>query len=230
MSSTRRIQNYLLLEYFELSETDQNDGIEVGDVVTQDLWGLRIDGDSSLIEDATLYNWTYQEEGEFWGAATYLQDAQNNYVLVSEPIRFEPIALPSTDDIVNDNPQNEWLSYSLMYDGWLHGLPDSWFELEKISFEGDQIPNVLAKNVRIPDGAALTNADDGETTYYVKGVDVGIFLGFINAFPGGQEPDLTQVDGIDLDTDIPDFEGAQRERYHPFGCPITVHRGHLGRR
>jgi hypothetical protein len=197
--------NYLLLEYSVVSEADAANGINIGDVVTFDFWGLRVDGDDSALADSTLYSWEYQEDGEHWGGVTYLIDGDGAFVLLSEPIRFEPISLARTDDVVNERPPEEWLSFSLVFDGSLHGLPDTWFELEKVSFAGDQIPAILANNVRIPDGTELTDANGGETTYLVKAEDVGIFLGYVTTFPQGGPPDLSLADDIDLGADLPAF-------------------------
>ncbi len=204
LNTTTTADNYLLLEYAVLSERDEGDGKSVGDVVTQDMWGLRVDGDESPISEAVLYNWEYQGENDGWGGVTYLVDGEGDYVLLDEPLRFEAIALASTDDLVQERAENEWISYALTFDGWLQGVPDPWFELQRIGFEGSDIPAVLAKNVRIPDGTLLTSSSDS-TTYYIKAVDVGIFLGFVTAFPNGEQPSLSPAATIDLETDLPDF-------------------------
>lgn len=196
--------SYLLLLYNTVAGQDETDGALVGNVVTKDIWGLRIQGDDSAISDATLYNWEYQGENDFHGNVTYLQDSEGDYVLLSEPIRFDPIRLASTNDIVHSTPEEDWLSYALSFDGFLHGLPDTWWELEKVDYSGDSVGSILSKNVRIPDGTELADASS-DATYFVKGVDVGIFLGQIDAFPLGDEPDLSQADGINLDTDLPEF-------------------------
>ncbi|MEM7232168.1 MAG: hypothetical protein AAF517_08345 [Planctomycetota bacterium] len=197
--------NYLLLVFETVNETDQSEGFSAGDVVTnKDIWGLRIVGDESSFEEATLFNWEYRGEGDFFGGVTYLRDSDNELVLLSEPIRFQPVALPRTDDIVNDRAEEEWLTYSLMFDGFLHGLPDTNYELQKVDFEGDGITAILSNNVRIADGLELTS-DDGDGTYLVKGVDVGIFLGFVTDFPDGEQPDMTEATGLDLDEEIPEF-------------------------
>lgn len=197
-------ENYLLLVYHTVSDQDAADGISGGDVVTRDIWGLRIEGDESSLADATLYNYEYRNEGEYGGSVTYLLDADSQYVLLSDPLRLSPVQLASTNDIVSSVPQDDWLTYAMSFDGFLHGLPDTWWELQKVDFSGDSVPSVLSKNVRIPDGTLLTNQAD-DSTYYVKAVDVGIFLGQVDAFPGGEEPDLSQSDGIDLEADLPTF-------------------------
>ncbi len=197
-------ESYLLLIYNTVAGQDETDGSEVGDVVEKDIWGLRVEGDVSNISDATLYNWEYQSDNEFRGGVTYLLDSEGDYVLLSDPIRFDPIQLASTNERVNAIPEEDWQTYALSFDGSLHGLPDTWWELEKVSFSGDNVPSILSKNVRIPDGTELRDADS-DATYYLKAVDVGIFLGQIDAFPLGEEPDLSQTDGINLETDLPEF-------------------------
>ncbi len=193
--------NYLLLEFDTLSDPDEGDGFSIGDVVPNDMWGLRIDGDDSMLANATLYNWEYQDTGESWGGVTYLVDQFGDFFLLDEPLHFDPIALARADDLVQSRPEDDWLSYSLGYDGWLHGVPDPWFELQRIRFTGDGISAVLANNVRIPDGTILTAEDS--STYFVKALDIGIFLGEVTAFPNGTEPSLTNADAVDLDAALP---------------------------
>lgn len=201
-------EGYLLLKYVTVGEQDDSDGVEVGDIVEDDLWGLRVEGDTGpLAEGDTLFNYSYQgEENDFHGKVTYLLDSNSEYVLLSEPIRFEPFSLPSTNDVVNDIPENQWLSYACAFDGHMSGLPDTAWELRKVNYEGDLIPQILQKNVVIPDGTELTDASDSSITYFVKRLEVGIFLGFVTAFPNGTQPALTQAAAIDLDADFPEFE------------------------
>lgn len=197
-------ENYLLLVYDEVNEQDATDGFASGDVVSnKDIWGLRVEGDDRDFSHATTFNWEYQGQDQSWGGVTYLLDEAGDWVLLSDPLRFDPIALPRTDDIVHDRPEEEWITYSLMYDGFLHGLPDTAFELQKVRHRGDRLPSILANNIRIPDGTELVA---GSNTYYTKAVDVGIFLGYVDAFPNGPEPNLDLADEIELDEVLPDFE------------------------
>ncbi len=198
--------NYLLLVFDTVSDRDEGDGYAAGDVVPNDMWGLRIDGDNTSLANATLYNWEYQSQNESWGGVTYLVDSESAYVLLDEPLRFDAIPLARTDDLVQERPQNQWLSYSLGYDGWLHGVPDPWFELHRIGYEGAGIGSVLANNVRIPDGTELT--DEADDTYFVKAVDIGIFLGQVDAFPNGTEPSLSLAAGVNLDTSLPEMDAV----------------------
>jgi hypothetical protein len=191
---------YLLLTYNTVSTQDQTAGISVGDVVQKGIWGLRIQGDLSALVDATTYNWQY---GQFGSGVTYLLDSNLSYVLLDEPLRFQALKLPRTTDLVNSTPENQWLNFSLMFDGNMHGLPDTWFDLEKVNFTGNDIPQILANNVVVPDGTLLTDANSA--TYYVRAIDAGIFIGFVTAFPAGPAPDMTLPDTVVLDDDIPIF-------------------------
>jgi hypothetical protein len=218
--------NYLLLEYADVSSQDAQDGRAVGDVVDVDRWGLRIEGDTSPIEAATTYNWEYRRSGERWGGVTYLTEQvgqERVYVLLDEALRFEPIALPTTDDLVQGRPEDEWLSYSLSYDGWLHGVPDPWHELQKIGFDPEAIPAVLAGNVRLEDGTVLTEVETGRP-YAVKALDVGIFLGVVDDMPLGA-PDLSQADGIDLDSDLPDYTAPEMSSSIPTNATLLYVEG-----
>jgi hypothetical protein len=197
---------YLLLKYLVPNANDANAGKSAGDVVTDDIWGLRIQGDAGdLSEGSTVFNWQYQAEGEYNGGVTYLIDGDTGeYVLLHEPLRFDSVQLPRTSDLVADPPVDEslWLSFSPMFDGNIRGLPDTWYELEKVAYSGSQVPSILANNVVIPDGTRLEDAQG--VGYYVKAVDVGIFLGAVTV-PAGQEPDMDLVEAIDLDADLPAF-------------------------
>ncbi len=198
--------NYLLLKYNTVGSNDSNNNVSVGDVVTGDQWGLMVQGTTGgpLEVGDVMYNYEYQSQGEFQGGVTYLVDSNGDHVLLSEPLRFSAIPLANTNNIVQNHDSSQWLSYSLMFDGHMSGLPDSWWELQKIGFtsaSSDKIPNVLSKNVVIPDGTLLTDSTSG-LQYYTKAVDVGVFLGFVVAMPLGA-PDMTAASALVLANEIP---------------------------
>lgn len=223
LNTSSASNNYLLLEYAEVSERDEGDGASVGDVVERDMWGLMVLGDETPMESAVTYNWEHQDETEQWGGVTYLIE-DDEFVLLDEPLRFDAVALARKDDLVNSRPSSEWLDYSLSYDGWLQGVPDPWWELERIGFEGEGIGAALANNIRIPDGTELTNTAD-ESTYLVKAVDIGIYLGAVSAFPNGPQPDLSPADGIDLDRDLPSFQEPEMSETVPDPAPLLYVEG-----
>jgi hypothetical protein len=102
--------SYLMLEYAEVGARDADAGAQVGDVVRDDLWGLRVEGDDAPFDEAVLFHWEYQSENEDWGGVTYLEDGGGQLVLLDEPLRFAPIALPTTDDLVQGRGEEEWMS------------------------------------------------------------------------------------------------------------------------
>ncbi|MBI4585505.1 MAG: hypothetical protein HY717_15940 [Planctomycetes bacterium] len=215
--------NFLLLKYSSVSSQDQNNGISAGDVVQRDIWGLRSQSDGAL-----QFNWEYQANGEFWGGVTYLLDSNSQFVLLSDPVRFDPIALPRTDQLIPvAAPQSEWLSYNLWYDGHMGGLPDIWEELRKNGFAASGSTGVLGRNVIIPDGTELTETGTS-STYLTLAVDVGLFLGIVNAMPLGA-PDLTLTVSIDLDNDLPTYTAndvsttiPDAELWYVEGIPIST--------
>ena len=216
---------YLMLTYNTVGPEDQ--GKNVGDVVTEDFWGLRAQGATgTLTAGDTLYNWTFQSPGEFWGGVTYLKDANGNYALLSEPIRLSAIPLQNSQDLELGNPG---LSYHMMFDGHLHGLPDTWWELEKTNFQGTAqgIDEILDKNVIIPNGTEVTNADTA-ACYFVKAIDVGIFVIPVPLTTLGV-PDVgdnSPSDLLDLNADVgtPDFT-LVFALAKPTGCPLKYVEG-----
>jgi hypothetical protein len=218
--------DYLMLTYATRGPDDQDK--TVGDVVEDDLWGLRnqLDGSGNLTAGDTIYNWTYQAEGEFWGGVTYLKDPNGDYALLSEPIRLDSITLQNTQDVELANPG---LAYQLMFDGHLHGLPDVWWELEKANFEGsaDSISEILDKNVIIPNGTEVSDSDTN-ACYFVKATDVGIFVVPVP----GNTPGLPEVgdgstsDLLDLDAEVgaPNFTRVLGLTI-PTGCELKYVEG-----
>jgi len=194
--------DYLMLTYATLGPDDQDK--TVGDVVMDDWWGLRnqVDGSGSLAPGDTVYNWTYQDQGESWGGVTYLKDANGDYALLSEPVRLDPITLQNSQDVDLGNPG---LAYQLTFDGHLHGLQDTWWELEKANFGGtaESISEILDKNVIIPNGTEVSDSD-ANACYFVKATDVGIFVVPVP----GSTPGLPDVgdgsasDLLDLDAEV----------------------------
>lgn len=214
--------NHLLLVYDTVSEEDAADGIQAGDVVTEDLWGLRVQGDTAPLREAVLYNWEYQSAQEDFGAVTYLMDAEGRFVLVDEALRFEPVALPTADDVLAGRPEADWLTYRLEYDGWLHGLPDAGHELERGALSAEGVDAVLGSNVRVPDGLPLVEAGTGDI-YFVRATDVGILLE--PAAPGVSGPSLAPAASLDLDTGLPRFEDPRVSATIPADAPLLYVEG-----
>lgn len=168
-----------------------NASVAVGDVVTSGQWGLMA-YDSNNQATGVQYNWDYPRDGENWGTMTYLLDANGQYVLLSDPIRFASVEL--------QNKAGQTKTLSLQYDGWMHGLPDLFDELRKNNFVMTQA--ISDKIINIPAGTQLDDADDSTKHYVVKPLEVSEFLAVV-ADPGTL--DLTTANAVDLDALAPNF-------------------------
>ncbi|MFQ5542756.1 MAG: hypothetical protein ACE5FY_00215 [Nitrospiria bacterium] len=182
--------NYLKLVYLTVGTEDLNLGVLVGDVVTEGLWGLRafVGG----IDSGDEFNWDYPPDGENWGLITYLQtnDANMDYVLIDDPIRFSSVGLTTRGGSAR--------TLNLQYDGWMHGLPDLFDDLMRNNFVFDTF--LSNKIINIPDGTTLTDASSGRT-YITKQLEVSQFL---QPLTGTSTLDITVADALNLNS-VPDF-------------------------
>jgi hypothetical protein len=179
---------FMKLVYKTIGQQDQNatPTPSVGDVATRGYWGLMAynsNGQSTGIQ----FNWDYPREGDLWGSQQYLLDSNNNYVLLSDPVRLLPITLT--------NNAGEEKTLSLQYDGWMHGLPDLFHELWKNGHVMTQ--DIADKIINIPAGTEVTDADDSSKSYLIKPLEVSQFLNVVSD-PGTL--DITVADSIDLNS------------------------------
>ena len=135
-----------------------------GSVVASGLWGL-VGCDAGGQSTGVQFNWDYPRQGEAWGTQTFLYtDAQGGgrtYKLLDDPIALRPLALNSR-------------SYSLQYDGWLHGLPEYWEELQRNQWNITE--DIASKIVNIPAGTQVTDAVAPGQTYLLKPLEIGVYL------------------------------------------------------
>ncbi|WP_148896425.1 hypothetical protein [Geothermobacter ehrlichii] len=158
--------------------------------VTVGQWGLMAYDDNGTSSDPSddialnmQFNWEYADpQAGGWGAVTYLVDGSGNYLYLDDPLRFDPVTLS-----VNGTPIN----FSLEFDGWMHGLPDMRWELEKNHFELTQ--ELASKIVNLPAGTELTS---GSANYFVKPIEIGVILPTISA--PANAPDLAPAAALDL--------------------------------
>ena len=188
--------NYLMLVYKTIGDNDKdsqgdaNTGVVVDGVVQQDLWGLQAYVDNEPLD--YMYNWEYKSEGENWGSVTYLKDADGNYKLLDDPMRFDSMEVT--------NAGGDPKTIALQYDGWMMGLPEMYNELGKNNWVmTDDIAN------KIINLAAATEVTDSATdiVYLLKPLQVSQFLKLVTDDTTGL-PDITQADSVDLST-VPDF-------------------------
>lgn len=182
---------FLMLVYRTIGDDDKdpegnpNEGVSVGAVVAESIWGLRatIDGDD------VDFNWEYSEGGG-WGSVTYLKNTDGTYKILDDPVLFDSITVA--------NGAGESKTLSLKYDGWMHGLPEMYDELEKNNWV--ITADIKDKIINIPAGTTLVDAVEG-TEYLVKPLEQGLFLEVVSD-PGNLE--LTSAEAVDL-SEVPDF-------------------------
>ena len=160
--------NFLKLVYKTIGQNDQNLGVSVGDIVTRGEWGLL--AFVSGVDSGVQFNWEYPREGEDWGSVTYLQNADNSFLLLDDPIRLAPVTL------VNNGGNARTLS--LQFDGWLQGLPDYYEDLKRNNFVMDD--SIAGKIIKIPEGTLLTDALDANKQYLVKPLEVSQMLNIVS--------------------------------------------------
>ncbi len=179
---------YMLLVYRTVDPNTAPDKT-IGDLLTQDIWGLSA-YDASDTPLADQYNWEYKDtaSGDNWGGVTYLMSG-STYVLLDNPIFLDPLMLTPLGG-------GSSIQFSLQFDGWMHGLPDMHWELEKNNYVMTQ--ELADKVVNIPTGTDVTDSNTG-TIYYVKPLEIGVILR-TGTPAAGEQPDLSPADGIDLST------------------------------
>ncbi len=185
--------NYLMLVYKTIGDNDRDqngdpvDGVVVGGVVSN-VWGIEttLPGDNQ----PTAFNWEYSADGG-WGSVTYLKNSDGSFKMLDDPIRFNSFTAQNGAGVTK--------TLSLQYDGWMMGLPDMYWELEKNNWTiSDDIAN---KIINLPAGTPLTDAATG-TEYLLKPLEISQFLSPTSETTG--LPDITQGQSVDLST-VPDF-------------------------
>ncbi len=186
-------QRYLMLVYNTIGQNNldqeqnpvdyEGNPISVGGVVETGMWGIEAD-------NGAAFNWEYSEGG--WGSVTYLMDnTQTEYVLLDDPIRFQPLEITH-----GSTPK----TLGLQYDGWMMGLPDLYWELERNDWTMTE--DIMNKIINLPAGTALESVD--EVNYVLKPMEISQFLMPVDAGTSGL-PDISAADDVNIDS-VPDFE------------------------
>jgi hypothetical protein len=206
--------NFMKLVYLT---TDPNDAaVNIGDVLTDGQWGLQafnnanppqpldatgtpVAVDANGIPTGTRpveFNWEYSATGG-WGTQQYLINGNGNYVLLSDPVT---ITVPS--GVARDNAGavvNKPLS--LQFDGWMHGLPDLYRDLETNNWTMSSA--ISSKIISIPADTLVT--DGNAVEYYIKPLEVSLFLNTVTVPAGGKVfPDISLAAVANL-SDVPTF-------------------------
>lgn len=138
------------------------------------------------------FNWEYSANGGF-GAQRYLVNTDGSFKLLDDPIRFAALTV--------SNKAGDSKSLSLQFDGWMHGLPDMYYELSK----NDHMMTTAIANkvINIAEGTELTEAADPSKRYLIKPLEMSLFLTIVPSTTVGI-PVLTTADSADLAT-VPVF-------------------------
>ncbi len=141
----------------------------------------------------TEFNWEYSDGG--WGTQQFLCtpdcSSVSNYVVLSDPVQLSPVTVPNGAGVDK--------TLSLAFDGWMHGMPDLYWELAKNDFQMTQA--ISDKVINIPAGTAVTDTNgDG---YYVKPLEISIFLAEVPNTTSGL-PSMTEAAAVDLST-VPSY-------------------------
>jgi|GEM_PF-1232909 len=184
----------MTLKYDTVGSNDSNSGAVSGDILQQGGWGLTAfdSGDNKIVsgEHSLQFNWEYATQDNPWGAVTYLVDNANPgvYVLLDDPVMLDPLELGGQ-------------TYSLQFDGWMHGLPDMHWELQKNDYMLDD--SIRDKIVNIPAGTLVTDSTESPAKdYYVKPLEIGVILPTHGSAPAGA-PDPGNADSLNLNFTVP---------------------------
>jgi len=175
---------FMKLVYKTVGQQDAATGAHVGDVVNKGFWGLVLQGSQST----DSFNWDYPQQGgcTSCGTTQYLLDANHQYVILDNPIRFRPFTV--TDG------SGATLTVAAQFDGnWMQGLRNVFGDLQQNDWT--MTPAIANKVANIPSHTILTDADDGTITYEVIQLRVREFLRPL-ADPGNLS--LSTADALDL--------------------------------
>ena len=175
---------FLKLVYKTKGSLDQ--GAIVGAVVEKGMWGLV----ATIGGVPVRFNWEYPQGDQHWGTQQFLI-RDGAYKILDNPIAFKSITLKNNALIDK--------TLSLQFDGWMHGLPDLFFELRENGFR--MKPDIADKVINIPDGTMLEDATVTGKMYLVKPLVINQFLTEV-ADP--MTLPLAGAEGIDLST-VPNY-------------------------
>ena len=203
--------NFLKLVY--AADDPSTNAVETtADVYTSGQWGLQAFNAAGAPLDASgavvtvdgfgvptgatrpvQFNWEYSASGG-WGTQQYLINADSTYKLLSDPISL----VAQSYNYSYQTGVTKTLA--LQFDGWMHGLPDLYQDLQK---DGWTMTTALSqKIINIPAGTQVT--DSNGVAYYIKPLQVSIFLAEVTTPATGKTfPDVTQGSNLNVGAGSP---------------------------
>jgi hypothetical protein len=190
---------YLNLVYNTVDSHDQNLALlnaQPGHIVTTGIYGL-------VANDGTQYNWDYATSQNPYGLLTYLvgPGTSTAFKLLDDPISLQSF---SVTNISGANPIN----VSLMYSGWMSGIPDIYNDLMMTDWV--MTPDLQTKVYNIPDATPVNDATDNTKHYLIRPLQITEFLNPITTYSGTLNPstviaDLSTVPTVDTSGIIPEM-------------------------
>ncbi len=162
-------------------------GEKNGQAVTDGVWGLEMydSGDAQVVVNSVpvQFNWEYSNNGG-WGAQQYLINADTTYKLLDDPIQLASQLFEFPDQLDPAGPAKT-KTLKLAYDGWLHGMPDLYRDLEQNGWS--MTDQIRGKIINLAAGTEVTDAADSTVKYYLKPLEVSLFLA---------DTDLSTITGL----------------------------------
>ncbi len=188
------------------ADDPSTNGDDTGLVYTSGEWGLQAFNDANQPLDASgtvvgvngfgvptgstrpvQFNWEYSDNGG-WGTQQYLIDANSQYKLLSDPISL------TAQSYAYSYQSGVSKTLALQFDGWMHGMPDLYKDLQKNDWTMSSA--LSQKVINIAAGTQVT--DSNGVVYYIKPLQVSIFLAEV-AQPATGAPDVTLGSALDVD-------------------------------
>jgi hypothetical protein len=168
-----------------------------GSAITVDEWGMPdpdVYPDPSTAPRPVEFNWEYSQGEGGWGSQQFLVKSDSTYLLLDDPVQLQPI------QVANGAGVNKTLS--LQFDGWMHGLPDLYMDLQKNGWSMTQA--LSDKIINIPVDTEVIDTND--VHYFVKPLQVSVFLAEVPSSTAGV-PDVTQGVALNVGEDSTDLPG-----------------------
>lgn len=205
MLDTNPVNTTTFMKLVYKADDPSTNGDDTGTAYTSGEWGLQAFNASNQPLDASgtavtvdgfgvptgstrpvQFNWEYSASGG-WGSQQYLIGANSQYKLLSDPISL----VAQSYSYSYQTGVSKTLA--LQFDGWMHGMPDLYRDLQK---SGWTMTSALSQKViNIPAGTQVTGSDGVQ--YYIKPLRVSIFLAEV-AQPSTGAPDVTLGSALDV--------------------------------
>lgn len=158
------------------------------DAIATNVWGIG----ATINSVTSQFNWEYSSEGG-WGSVSYLVDTNDDILYLDEALQFNPITVT--------NGAGDEKTLSLRFDGWMGGLPDMYYELEKSGWSVTE--DISSKVINLPAGTALTDSAT-DVAYILKPLEISQFLVSVAEPDDADKPAIASANALNID-DVPNY-------------------------